>query len=90
MRYSQGSILGPLLFLLYINNFHIASDLLDRFMFADETNLFCSNKDINTAFHKVNDELQKINGSFLTDSHLMRKKTNTRFYTNLVKKTISY
>ena len=48
-------------------------------MFADETNLFCSNKDINTAFHKVNDELQKINGSFLTDSHLMRKKNKYSF-----------
>ena len=57
----QGSILGPLLFLLYINDLQFASDLLDPIMFADNTNLFYSNKDLNTAFLKVNDELQKIN-----------------------------
>ena len=55
----QGSILGPLLFLLYINNRQFASDLLDPIMFADDTDLFYSNKDIDTAFLKVSDELQK-------------------------------
>ena len=35
-------------------------------MFADDTNLFYSNKDINNVFLKVNDELQKksMNGLF--------------------------
>ena len=55
----QGSILGPLLFLLYINNRQFASDLLDPIMFADDTDLFYSNKDIDSAFLKVSDELQK-------------------------------
>ena len=45
----------------YINDLQFAPDLLDPVIFADDTNLFYSNKDINIAFLRVNDELQKIN-----------------------------
>ena len=57
----QESILGPLLFLMYINGPQLASDLLDPIMVAGDKDLFYSNKDIYTAFLKVNHELQKIN-----------------------------
>ena len=42
----QGSILGPLLFIIYVNNLYKVSTLLEPVMFADNTNLFLSHKNI--------------------------------------------
>ena len=42
----QGSILGPLLFLIYVNDLHKASSLLKPIIFADDTNLFYSHNNI--------------------------------------------
>ena len=36
----QGSILGPLLFLLYLNDIYNVSSVLFTFLFADDTNVF--------------------------------------------------
>ena len=45
---AQESILGPLPFLLYINDLSEALKLLDPIMFADDTNLFYFGKDIHS------------------------------------------
>ena len=44
----QGSILGPLLFLVYINNLCSVCEYATPILFADDTNLFCSGKDLQT------------------------------------------
>ena len=56
----QGSILGPLLFIVYVNDLYRASNILKPIMFADDTNLFCSGKHIKTLFQTANIELEKI------------------------------
>ena len=42
----QGSVLGPLLFLVYINNFSNCSEILDFHLLADDANLFHKHKNL--------------------------------------------
>ena len=65
----QGSILGPLLFLIYINDLSRASNILDSILFADDTNLFNSHGNIKTLFKTVNKELLKVNGLIQINCH---------------------
>ena len=56
----QGSILGPLLFLLYINDIAHVSDLLYMILFADDTNAFISGNNVNELIRIMNGELKKL------------------------------
>ena len=83
----QGSILGPLLFLIYVNDLNNASSILDPIMFADDTNLFYSQKNIHQLFTKINEELEKIGDWFKANKlSLNNKKTKyTLFHKNSIK-----
>ena len=56
----QGSILGPLFFLLYINDIINVSSTLLPLIFADDTNLFISGKSLNETIQLMNTEVDKI------------------------------
>ena len=56
----QGSILGPLLFILYVNDICNVSEQLKLILFADDTSVFMSNTDINVLQQKFTTELNKL------------------------------
>ena len=61
----QGSVLEPLPFLIFVNNLSNSTKVLDPVLFADDTNLFCSDNNIRTLFETANQELSQINTGFL-------------------------
>ena len=56
----QGSILGPLLFILYINDIVNTTSLLELILFADDTTLLFSHPDIASQNEIINKEVQEI------------------------------
>ena len=84
----QDSILGPLVFLLHVNDSHNSS-ALDPIMFADDTNLFYEHKDLKTLFSQLIKSCKKLmNGLRQISSLFTLEKQHTPFSINQVEEMI--
>lgn len=77
----QGSVLGPLLFLLYINDICNSSKVLKLHLFADDTNILYSNKDLASLESVMNTELAKLQDWFSANNLTINiKKLKLRYF----------
>jgi hypothetical protein len=76
----QGSVLGPLLFLLYVNDLpNSISDLSTRILFADDTSLIVSSPDSPQLEKDMNAAMQSLNKWFHSNLLFLNYKKNPFF-----------
>ena len=77
----QSSMLGPLLFLIFVNDISNSTKVLHPVLFVGDTNLFCSGSNIGTLFEIAKQELSQINDWFLANKlSLNVEKTKYMFF----------
>ena len=74
----QGSILGAFLFLIYINDFEKASNYFSLRLFADDTSLAATGKDLDVLLQRINSELPAIR-EWLCSNRLTLNLSKTKY-----------
>ena len=79
----QGSVLGPSLFIIFLNDIVFASNVLSFFIYADDTNVLISHDDIDQLISIVNNELSNLSTWFKVNKlSLNVNKTNYIIFKN--------
>ena len=75
----QGSVLGPKLFNIYINDLCNVSSMLRCVLFADDTTIICSKYDLKELCTEVNNELNKVDSDWFNINKLSLNLNKTNF-----------
>jgi hypothetical protein len=83
----QGSVLGPLLFIIYTNDLPNCLNYAKTILFADDTTVYMSSKDEIKLFHNMNTDLTHLTDWFYANKlSLNASKTNYLKFTNILYK----
>ena len=86
----QGSVLGPLLFLMFINDLPLISENMQFTLFADDTTVVCSDLDYYTLLYKTNDNLSKLFRWTINNKlSLNTSKTTALLFSNRIRDVVS-
>ena len=86
----QGSVLGPLLFLIYINDIQDSSEKLKFFLFADDTNILYADKNLRSLELIVNQEFCKLYDCLTANKLTLNIKKNKLHHIFSCSKKLTY